>query len=149
MTAWNYKSAVLSTMLRASVFFTTNLSAGLDAAIAAAVTDLSFRFVLSGFYGALTQALRCLKPPAYGTLAALVLLPAMAHTVEWLVHWWRGTVVLGASIAASLALTAVSTVFTLFVMRRGVLIVGEDAGSLLGDLRRMPRLMLVFITAAR
>jgi hypothetical protein len=43
----------------------------------------------------------------------------------------------------------VSTVFTLFAMRRGVLIVGEDAGSLLGDLRRMPRLMLAFITAAR
>jgi hypothetical protein len=149
VTVWNYKSAVLSTMLRASVFFATNLSAGLDAAIAAAATDLSFRFVLSGFYGALTQALRRVRPPANGTLAAVVLLPAMAHTLEWLVHWRRGTVMLAASVAASLALTAMSTTFTLFAMRRGVLIVGEGAGSLLADLRRMPRLMLTFLTAAR
>ena len=146
---WNYKSAVLSTMLRVSLFFATNLSAGLDAAIGAAVTDLSFRFVLAGFYGGLTQAVRRVEPPAHGTLMALVLLPALAHTLEWLVHWRRGTVMLAASIAASLALTAVSTVFTLFAMRRGVLIVGEGAGSLLADLRRMPRLMLTFLTAAR
>jgi hypothetical protein len=149
VTAWNYKSAVLSTILRAALFFATNLSAGLAAATAAAITDLSFRFILSGFYGALTQALRCLKPPAYGTLAAFVLLPATAHTVEWLVHRWRGTTMLAASIAASFALTAVSTVFTLIAMRRGLLIVGEGAGSLLADLRRMPRLMLTFLTAAR
>lgn len=149
MTVWNYKSAVLSTTLRASVFFATNLSAGLDAATAAAVTDLSFRFVLAGFYGALTQALRCVQPAARGTRAALVVLPAVAHTLEWLVHRWRGTALLAASLAASLALTAVSTVFTLFAMRRGILIAGEGAGSLLADLRRMPRLMLTFLTAAR
>jgi hypothetical protein len=56
---------------------------------------------------------------------------------------------LAASVAASLVFTAVSTLFTLFAMRRGVLIVGEGGGSLLSDLRRMPRLVLTFLTATR
>jgi hypothetical protein len=146
---WNYKSAVLSTLLRALVFFAVNLTAGLEAATAAVITDLSFRFILAGFTGALTQALGRLQPPARGTLAAFVILPAVAHTLEWFVHWWRGTVMLAASVAASLVFTAVSTLFTLFAMRRGVLIVGEGGGSLLSDLRRMPRLVLTFLTATR
>jgi hypothetical protein len=53
---WNWKSAVLSSLLRASLFFATNLAAGLPAAIAAMKTELVFRGVTSGFYGALTEA---------------------------------------------------------------------------------------------
>jgi hypothetical protein len=146
---WNYKSAVLSSLARASLFFTANLSAGFDAAAAAFLTELCFRFTTAGFYGALTQAFRRVEPPLHGTLAALVLLPAVAHTLEWVVHRWRGTAELGTSIAASLLFTAVSTTFNLFAMRRGLLIVGDGGGSLLADLRRMPRLVVSFIAAAR
>jgi hypothetical protein len=53
---WNWKSAVLSSLLRASLFFVTNLVAGLPAAIAAMKTELVFREITSGFYGALTEA---------------------------------------------------------------------------------------------
>jgi hypothetical protein len=146
---WNYKSAVLSALCRGALFFATNLSAGLDAAAAAFLTELGFRFATAGFYGALTQAFRRVDPPAHGTAAALVALPGVAHSLEWVVHRWRGTPELAASIAASLVFTALSTAFNLFAMRRGVLIVGEGGGSLLADLRRMPRLMVSFIAPVR
>jgi hypothetical protein len=59
---WNWKSAVLSSLLRATLFFATNLAAGLPAAIAAMKTELVFRGITSGFYGALTEAFREAEP---------------------------------------------------------------------------------------
>lgn len=145
---WNYKSAVLSSCFRSGLFFTTNLSAGVDAATAAMVTEFLFRFVTSGFYGGATQAFRRVEPPRFGTLGAIVVLPTVAHSLEFLVHSARGTPELAASMAASVAFTALSTAFNLFAMRRGVLIVGAGAASLRRDLASLPRLMVSFIGAA-
>lgn len=145
---WNYKSAVLSSTIRGALFFATNLAAGPEAALAAMWTELCLRLATAGFYGAATQAFRHVEPPIHGTLAALVLLPAVAHALEVLVHSARGTPVLAASIGVSMAFTVVSTAFNLFAMRRGVLVVGADGGSLVTDLCRMPRLVLSFLTAA-
>ena len=146
---WNYKSAVLSSSMRSLVFFTVNLTAGTDAAIAAMVMEFALRFATAGFYGALTQAFRRVEPARHGALAALALLPLVAHSLEYLVHASSGTPKLAASIGASLALTAVSTAFNLFAMRRGAFVVGSDSASLLADLCRLPRLVVSFIAAAR
>ena len=147
---WNYKAAILSSLMRAALFCATNLSAGTDAALAAMTTEFCFRFATSGFYGAMTQAFRRVEPVRSGTVAAIVVLPSISHSLEFLVHWWRDTAVLGPSIVASVCLTALSTTFNLFAMRRGALIVGRDRRSLLSDLMEMPRLLVQFVaTAAR
>ena len=54
---WNWKSAILSTILRSALFFFTNLTAGLPAAFAALATEWVYRGITSGFYGAVTEAL--------------------------------------------------------------------------------------------
>jgi len=143
---WNYKAAVLSSILRATLFCLINLSAGPDAAIAAMTTELCFRFATSGFYGAITQAFRRVEPARAGAAAAIVVLPVVAHSLEFVVHWWRGTAVLGPSIVASILFTVVSTTFNLFAMRRGALIVGHGRQSLRSDLAAMPRLIVLFVT---
>jgi hypothetical protein len=58
----------------------------------------------------------------------------------------RGTQKLFSSILASVILTAFSTLFNFYVMRRGALIVGTGRHSLAKDLSRLPRLTLDFIT---
>jgi hypothetical protein len=143
---WNWKSAVLSSLLRASLFFATNLAAGLPAAIAAMKTELVFRGVTSGFYGALTEAFREAEPPWEAALTVMFLLPLANHSVELLVHWIRGTQKLPPSILASVILTALSTLFNFYVMRRGVLIVGAGRHSLDKDLLTLPRLAVDFVT---
>jgi hypothetical protein len=145
---WNYKAAVLSSIMRAALFCATNLSAGSDAALAAMTTEFCFRFATSGFYGAMTQAFRRVEPVHAGTVAAMVVLPSISHSLEFLVHWWRDTAVLGVSIVASILLTAFSTTFNLFAMRRGALIVGRDRRSLFSDLAAMPRLFAQFVAIA-
>ncbi len=143
---WNWKSALLSSMLRASLFFATNLSAGLPAALAAMQTELVFRGVTSGFYGALTEAFREAEPAWEAAVTVMVLLPLANHSLELLVHWLRGTQKLLPSIVASMVLTAFSTLFNFYVMRRGALIVGSGRGSLGKDLLRLPRLAFDFVT---
>jgi hypothetical protein len=58
----------------------------------------------------------------------------------------RGTQKLLPSIIASMILTAFSTLFNFYVMRRGALIVGSGRGSLGMDLLRLPRLAVDFVT---
>jgi hypothetical protein len=141
---WNWKSAVLSSLLRASLFFATNLTAGLPAAFAAMRTELVFRAITSGFYGALTENFREAEPPWAAAITVMILLPIANHSLEFVVHWMRGTRNLATSIGASVILTAFSTLFNLFVMRRGALIVGEGRSSLVSDLVQMPRLIGAF-----
>ncbi len=142
---WNYKSALLSALSRGAMFFTVNLAAGLDAALAALLVECVFRVSTAGFYGALTQAFRNVRPERVGTVATMLLLPAVCHSLELLVHWSSGTERLAASIAASAAFTAVSTAFHLFAMRQGVFVVGEEGRPLQEDLKRVPRLMVGFV----
>jgi hypothetical protein len=131
--------------LRASLFFATNLAAGLPAALAAMKTELLFRGITSGFYGALTEAFREAEPPWAAALTVMLLLPLASHSAELLVHWLRGTQKLLPSILASMIVTAFSTLFNFYVMRRGAFIVGAGRHSLGKDLIRMPRLVLDFV----
>jgi len=62
------------------------------------------------------------------------------------VHWMRGTQKLLPSILASVILTAFSTLFNFYVMRRGALIVGAGRHSLRKDLLHLPRLVVDFVT---
>jgi hypothetical protein len=144
---WNWKSAVLSSAFRASLFFSANLGAGLDAAFAAMLTEFVFRGLTAGFYGGLTQSFRHATPHWLASLTVMVLLPISTHTTEFFVHWLRGTERLTASLTVSVVFTIISTLFNLFAMRRGALIVGEGRGSLLADLRQIPRLIVLFVAS--
>ncbi len=145
---WNWKASLLSSLMRAGIFFAVNLRAGWEAATAAMLTQFVFRAVTSGYYAALTQAFRKAEPAWAAALTVTLALPALTHTAEFLVHWAQGTPRLGESLAASVAFTMLSTLFNWYAMRRGVLLVGEaSAHSLAGDFRRMPRVVLGFLAA--
>jgi hypothetical protein len=144
---WNWKSALLSSIVRGLIFFSVNLVAGWHAAVAALLTELIFRGAASGFYGALTEAFRFAEPEWAASLAVMILLPVAGHSLEFAVHLLRGTAKLGASIFASVCFTAVSTLFNLYAMRRGALVTGEGRQSLGADVKMMPRLVFSFLAA--
>jgi hypothetical protein len=72
----------------------------------------------------------------------MALLPVISDTVEFTVHLVRGTQCLGTTVLASVIFTAVSTLFELFAMRHGILVVGQNSNSLLQDLKSIPRLII-------
>jgi hypothetical protein len=140
---WNWKSALVSATCRAALFCAMNASAGLGPAARAMAVEFCFRAVASGYLGRLTQRL-CHVRPRWLPLACL---PILGHLGEFLVHSTAGTPRLGASIVASVAFSVLTTAFNLFVMRRGVLIVGAGQQSLAADLRLLPRLIVTFLCA--
>ena len=74
-------------------------------------------------------------------------LPGASHSIEFVVHLLRGTPNLRTSLIASVSFTMLSTLFNLYAMRRGALLVGAEGGSVGADLRRMPRLIAGFLAA--
>ena len=143
---WNWKSGVTSALIRGAIFFTANLSAGLGAATGAMLTEFAYRTFLSGAYGSVTQALRKARPAWAAAVSAAVVLPICSHSVEFMVHWLRGTPKLAVSITASVSFSVISTLFNSYVMRRGVLVVGDDDGrTLASDMAMMPRMIGEFV----
>jgi len=144
---WNWKSALLSSLFRAAIFFFANLRAGWRAAVAALAAELLYRGVTAGFFGALTQAFRKAQPAWLAATTAMVLLPLASHLLELTVHLARGTPKLMASMISSVIFTILSTLFHLYAMRRGVLIVGSEGRSMADDFRAMPRIVGGFLAA--
>jgi hypothetical protein len=144
---WNWKSAVLSSLFRAGIFFFANLVAGWHAAVGALLAELALRAVTSGFYGAVTELFSEARPVWAAMTAAMLVLPLVNHSLEFLVHWLRGTPKLGLSISSSVIFTACSTAFNLYAMRHGVLTVGGKSKSLREDLGQLLPLLGQFILA--
>ena len=144
---WNWKAAVMSSLLRAHIFWAANATAGLRNAFAAAGSEFLFRLLTSGFYGSLTQAFRNAEPAWTGVAAVMILLPLTSHSLEFAVHLLRGTPHLRTSIISSVIFTIFSTAFNWFAMRRGALTVGEEEGCLSRDLSRTPALLVEFLCA--
>lgn len=142
---WNWKSAVTSASVRGTLFFFVNLGAGVAAAAGAMSIEAAFYIAASGFYGALTEAFRRARPSWLATLTITVLIPAINHTLEVALHRTGGTKKLLASVVASICLSMLSNVFSLFAMRRGAFIVGIGRQSLLEDFRQLPRIIYDFL----
>ena len=130
---WNWKSALISAVVRAPIFFAANLPAGLDAATAAFVTEFAYRVTSAGFYGALTGYFARRQARRAATVQALIVLPLLAHSVEYVVHWFAGTPHIATALAGSVAVSMATTRLSLFLMRRGLFVAGGQ--SFLADLR--------------
>ena len=81
-------------------------------------------------------------------MVAMIAVPAVSHSIELTIHVLRGTPKILTSVIASVCFTAVSTLFNLYAMRRGALVVGAGSDSVGGDLKRVPRLIGGFLAAA-
>jgi hypothetical protein len=144
---WNWKSVIFSPGLRAIIFLCVNARAGWRAALGAALVELLYRTPTAGIYGALTQAFRKAEPAWAASVTVMILLPLVSHSIEFLVHYLHGTPQLGPSLIAFVCFTALSTLFNLFAMRRGVLVVGRAESGLAADMQQIPGTILAFIIA--
>jgi hypothetical protein len=144
---WNWKAALFSSTLRAILFLLANLSAGWRAATGAMAAEFLYRAVTAGFYGAITQAFRKAEPAWAAAISTVALVPLVSHALELTLHLARGTPKIITSLIASVVFTVVSTLFNWYAMRRGALVVGEDTGSIVDDLKQLPRLICEAVSA--
>lgn len=149
---WNYKGAILSGLLRAPIFFITYLigKESLKLAIGAALVQFAFRFLFAGVGGALIQGFRRVEPPWKALLTILMVVPLISHLLEFILQMTFAYVTRTAehtdeAIVRSICVSIISALFTLFIMRRNVMIVGEaESKSLLNDITRLPLMIFQF-----
>lgn len=150
---WNYKGAILSGAMRAPIFLVTYLvgKESVKLALGAALAQFVFRFFFAGVGGALIQSVRRVEPAWKALMTILLVIPVISHFFEFLVQ--SGFAYLTAThahtdeaIVRSICFSIISALFTLFIMRRNVMIVSDaDSKSLLNDLSRMPVLIFEFV----
>jgi hypothetical protein len=150
---WNYKGAILSGVMRAPIFLITYLlgKESLKLAIGAALVQFFFRFFFAGVSGALIQAFRRVEPAWKALFTILLVVPLISHIFEFLLQtafaFLTGTNDhTDEAIVRSICVSIISALFTLFIMRRDVLIVGDaESKSFFHDLGRLPVLIFHFI----
>jgi hypothetical protein len=142
---WNWKSALLSLLLRGPIFLVASVHRGWRTAMAALLTESIFCVLSAGFYGALVEALRHAQPLWLTGVFLTVLIPAFSWALEYLLHWFRGTPHLRPAEIASLVISALSALFNWYAMRRGALLVGKGSAAFRADLRRLPNLVAGFL----
>lgn len=149
---WNYKGAILSGLMRAPIFLITYLlgKESLKLAIGAALVQFTFRFFFAGVGGALIQGFRHVEPAWKALLTILMIVPLISHLFEFILQFLFAYVTgttdhTDEAIVRSICFSLISALFTLFIMRRNVLIVGdEESRSLLSDIGRLPVLIFQF-----
>lgn len=150
---WNYKGAILSGVMRAPIFLITYLlgKESLRLAIGAALAQFTFRFLFAGVGGTLIQSFRHVEPAWKAILTVLLIVPLISHVFEFAVQaifaYATGTQDhTGDAILRSICVSIISALFTLFAMRRGIMVVGdEDSKSLMNDISRLPVVIFHFI----
>jgi hypothetical protein len=160
ITRWNWKSALLGAILRASFYFTVYKASKESWAVTltAVLVELSFRFFTSGISGALVQSFRRAEPQWLATLIVTISLPVFSHTIEYITHYSQERFfndIFAASVnnarqkafAVSVLISVLSAIFNLFIMQRGVLLVGagSETKSLWSDLKSIPLLIVEFV----
>ncbi len=161
ITRWNWKSAMLGALLRASFYFTVYQASRetMLVTLTAVSVELSFRFFTSGISGALVQSFRRAQPIWLATLIVSISLPVFSHTIEFITHYGQEkyfSSVFPASennarqiaFAVSVLFSVMSALFNLFMMRHGVLLVGagRETKTFWNDLKMIPSLVLEFVT---
>jgi hypothetical protein len=141
---WNWKAAIMSAIYRAPIFFLTTLKAGWRPALSAMLLEGLFRAFTSGFYGAITQALRSMEPLWLAIFIISVILPGVVQGLDFIVHWIRGTPNGLTGVLVSIIVTGVASLFNWFAMRRGTLLTGGEGQSFAADLRSLPGIIVRF-----
>lgn len=159
ITRWNWKSALMGACVRASFYFTVYFASRESwlVTLTAVFVELCFRFITTGMAGAVVQSFRRATPQWLATAIISVSLPAITHVIEFFTHYVQETYYSNIfpaptssarlkTFAISVLFSVISAMFNLYIMRRGVLLVGagEETKSLLQDVKSMPVLVKDF-----
>lgn len=161
LTRWNWKAALLGAVFRAAFYFGIYKASKESwiVTITAMLVELVFRFFVGGISGALIQSFRKATPTWLATMIITITLPLFSHTVEFVSHYAQEnlmpTVFVASenkgrkiAFAVSVLISALSAIFNIFIMQRGVLLVGagKETQSLWSDVKSFPHLVVEFMS---
>jgi hypothetical protein len=119
--------------------------AGLRGGLAIVLVEMAYVILTAGLYAGLQQKALAFRPRILGDLTVVIGVPGLAQVLDWLTHRAVGAAAPGKATLAVCVFAAVSALFHLHVMRRGVFLTGHVGRSLREDFRGIPRLTAGFV----
>jgi hypothetical protein len=135
---WNWKAAALSALFRGLAFALPVASITGEGALRSVAIEIAFRVALGGFWGSLLQAFRGAQPAWLAGLCVAVVLPAGAHLLEYAALRAGHAHHIITAMIVSIIVSIGSLLINFGLMRRGLLITGEDGAPLRRDLQCIP-----------
>jgi len=114
---WNWKSAVLSVMLRVPIFAFATVRRGPEVIARAILTETAVCAINGGWYAAVVQVLRNRKPVWLVAAMISVIVPLSGQVIEYAVHTWHQTPHRIAAVVASTVLGAIASRFNWYAMK--------------------------------
>ena len=150
---WNWKAAIISSVLRAPIFFGAYLAhnQGLKIAFAAMGVQFVFRAVTGGTNGAIIQSFSKIEPAWHAVVTIPVFLTVLMHIGEWFLQAgfdkFAGSKGKTTAVMLSILGSVISAVFNLFAMRRGILLVKDESQqSFWHDIKQMPWIVFELVS---
>ena len=141
---WNWKCALLSATARSLVYAAAMARGGAQGRLGVVLVEIVYVTLTAGVYAGMQQRALGFRSRVLGNLTVGLGVPGLAQTLDWLTHRASGAAAPPRAMAAVCIFTALSALFHLYVMRRGVFLSGQGR-SLGEDFRRMPRLIAGFV----
>jgi predicted hotdog family 3-hydroxylacyl-ACP dehydratase len=143
---WNWKCALLSATARSLAYLAALARSGPHGRLSIILVEIAYVALTAGVYAGLQQRALGLRARWLGNLIIALGVPALAQILDWLAHRAVGAAVPFRAILAVSIFAALSALFHLYVMRRGVFLTNHGR-SLVYDFRRIPRLIAGFVVA--
>ena len=143
---WNWKCALLSATARSIVYLAAMARSRSHGRLSIVLVEIAYVALTGGVYAAMQQRALGLRTRVLGNVIVALGVPAFAQLFDWLAHRAIGAPVPNRATLAVSLFTALSALFHLFVMRRGVFLTNHNR-SLADDFRRIPRLIAGFVAA--
>ena len=144
---WTWKSALFGAFNRGTIFLIATMKRGRVEMSVAVLVEILFTCATAGIYAAFTQALRFAEPEWLGACVVALVIPGALYGADYFAHVWTGMHNVRPAVGFATGLSVVSTLFNLFIMRRGAMVVGEGSQPLWRDLIRIPGLIVQFVIA--
>jgi len=142
---WNWKSAILSVMLRVPIFAVATIRRGPEVIAGAILTETAVCAINAGWFATVVQILRNRKPVWLVATVISVILPLCGQVIEYTIHAWHQTPHRLPAVIVSTALGAISSLFNWYAMKQGQMLVGGERSSFASDLRSIPVLLFRFL----
>jgi len=145
--SWHWKCALLSALVRSIVYLAAMVRTHSHGRLSIVAVEMAYVTLTAGIYAGMQQRALGLRSRLAGNLTAAVAVPALAQALDVLAHFAIGAAVPARATIAVCVFAAISAMFHVHIMRRGVLLTGERGYSLAEDFRRIPRLLAEFVLA--
>jgi hypothetical protein len=151
---WNWKCALLSATARSIVYLVAMLRIGhsshpaqgsLGAGLSIVIVEMAYVTLTAGLYAGLQQWALSFRSRLIGNLTVVLVVPGLSQALDWLAHRAAGAPAPARATLAVCVFAAISALFHLHVMRRGVFLTGHHGRSLIDDFRRIPHLIASFV----